>query len=139
MSTTIDPMSAYYAALYAQNMDTALMYESDNNKVTALAQVQESTFEMQQATTDRELQQASDLELGIETLDTNLQTSQMDYIQQMSAEEDRHVEVMAAGGAEALAAIESTYSLSSDLPAPTSTDTSSDGADASSDSSLYGF
>jgi hypothetical protein len=141
MSTTIDSvMSAYYAALtQQQNMDQAMMYESDNNKTTSFAQIQESTFEIQQTTMDSELQHASDLELGIETLDTTLQTAQMDYIQQMDAEENRHIEVTAAGGAAALAAIESTFSLSSDLPAPTSEDTSYDTSSYSTDSSYEDY
>ncbi|HEX5037784.1 MAG TPA: hypothetical protein VFX30_11545 [bacterium] len=141
MSTTIDSMmSAYYAAVAAQqNMDTAMMYESDNNKTASLAQIQESAFEIQQTTMDMDLQHAADLELGIETLDTSLQTSKMTYIEQMNAEENRHAEVMAAGGPSALAELEMTSSLGSDLPSPSSEDTSSEYSSESSENSYLDY
>lgn len=137
MSTTIDPMSAYYAALYAENQNQALMYESDNNKTTSLAQIQESSFEIQQTSMDMDLQHASDLELGIETLDTSLQTSKMSYLEQMNAEENRHAEVVAAGGTSALAELEMTSSLGSDLPEPTTTDDTSSEYSSESSENAY--
>jgi len=132
-------MSAYYAAIYAENQNQALMYESDNNKTTSLAQIQESAFEIQQTTMDMDFQHAADLELGIETLDTTLQTSKMTFIEQMSAEENRHAEVMAAGGPSALAELEMTSSLSSDLPSPSSEETSSEYSSESSENSYLDY
>jgi hypothetical protein len=73
---------------------TSMDYMSDNNKTTALAQVQAQEFAIQQASIDREMQNAANLELGLERLDTNLQTAKMSFIEQMSAEENHHVENM---------------------------------------------
>ena len=96
----------------------AIEYESDTNKTTALAQINESSYELMQSSQDRQMQNAANLELGMETLDTKLQTDQLDYVQQMTAEEDRHIESL-AGSASQLQQLQSTYSMGSDLPPPT--------------------
>ncbi len=75
--------------------NTSLMYMSDNNKTVALAQIMGMQFALQQASMDREMQLAAKLEMGIETLDTKLQVSLLEYRQQMAAEENQHVEKMA--------------------------------------------
>jgi hypothetical protein len=95
----------------------ALVYMSDNNKTTALAQIQSGAQQLQIAALDREMQLAAQLELGIEKLDTRLQVSLLEYRQQMTAEENRHVEKMARAG-KGLAKLQSTYSLGADLPPP---------------------
>jgi hypothetical protein len=95
----------------------AFLYMSDNNKTTTLAQIQSGVMQMQQAALDREMQLAAQLELGIEKLDTRLQVSLLEYRQQMTAEENRHVEKMAQAG-KGLANLQSTYSLGADLPPP---------------------
>ncbi len=73
----------------------ALKYASDNNKTTALAQIQSQEFQMQQATIDREMQLAANLELSFEKFDAKLQGAELDYFQQMAAEENRRVETLA--------------------------------------------
>jgi len=91
----------------------AMMVASDNNKTVALAQIQGQEFALQQAALDREMQLAANLELGIEKLDTKLQVSKLDYFQQMTAEENKHVEKMAQlqkGGTGA--------GIESDIPEP---------------------
>ena len=82
---------------YPERVDhsDATDYASDNNKTTALAQIHAQQFQIQQATLDREMQQAAGLELALERLDTKLETSKLDYFQQMTAEENRHVEASA--------------------------------------------
>jgi hypothetical protein len=67
-------------------------YLSDNNTSVALAQIMGMEFAIQQASIDRQMQMAAKLELGLEKLDTNLQVSKMNFIQQMSAEENHHIE-----------------------------------------------
>jgi len=101
----------------APDNSDALLYMSDNNKTTTLLQLQSGAAQMQQAALDRELQLAAQLELGIEKLDTKLQTSLLEYRQQMTAEENRHVEKLAQAG-KGLANLQSTYSLGADLPPP---------------------
>ncbi|HSA60013.1 MAG TPA: hypothetical protein VLJ37_10060 [bacterium] len=76
----------------------ALMYASDANKTIALDQILAQKSALQQASLDRQMQLAANLELGIEKLDTKLQTSSLDYIQNMTAEENRHMERMAKLG-----------------------------------------
>ncbi|HSA59750.1 MAG TPA: hypothetical protein VLJ37_08710 [bacterium] len=76
----------------------ALQYASDNNKTTALGQIQAQGFALQQASLDRQMQLAAQLELGIEKLDTKLQASKLEYVQRMTAEENRHVEKVARSG-----------------------------------------
>jgi len=73
----------------------ASSYLSDNNKIVALAQVQAQEFALQQASLDREMQLAANLELGIEKLDTKLETARLEFTQQMAAEENRHIEKVA--------------------------------------------
>jgi hypothetical protein len=97
----------------------AMMYQSDNNKTTALAQIHAQEFAMQMSSLDREMQLAAQLELNIEKLDTRLQEALLQYRMQMTAEENQHVERMAeikqkhgrieSGGAPA---------FSTDLPPP---------------------
>jgi len=73
----------------------AMKYASDNNKTTALTQIQSQEFQIHQAAADREMQLAANLELSFEKFDTKLQVAKLDYFQQMTAEENRHVETMA--------------------------------------------
>lgn len=82
----------------AVDYSAAMMYASDNNKTTALAQIQAGEFAMQQATVDRQMQLAANLELGLERLDTNLQMGKLQFIQQMTAEQNRHAEKIAEAG-----------------------------------------
>lgn len=77
-----------------ENESEAMRLASDNNKTVALAQIHAQEFAMQQASLDREMQIAAQIELGLERLDTSLQMSKMEYIQHMSAEENRHREAM---------------------------------------------
>lgn len=72
-----------------------MVYQSDNNKTVALAQITAQEFALQQASVDRQLQLAANLELGLEKLDTNLQTSRLAFVQQMTVEADKHEEKMA--------------------------------------------
>ncbi|HEX5035549.1 MAG TPA: hypothetical protein VFX30_00100 [bacterium] len=104
------------AAPAADNSD-ALLYLSDNNKTTSLAQIQSQRLQMLQVGIDRQMQHAADLELGLEKLDTNLQVSRLDFVQRMSAEENRHVEKMTQAG-KGLQKLSNTYSLGADLPPP---------------------
>lgn len=97
----------------------ALMYMSDNDKITNLAQVHAGVFELQQADADREMQAAAKLEQGLETLDTNLQVSKLDYIQRMTAEENRHIEAIAEAGSH-LKQLQHTFSTNPGLPPPPS-------------------
>jgi hypothetical protein len=76
----------------------ASAYASDDNKTTSLAQIQSQEFQIWQTGLDRELQHASEITLGVARLDEHLQSSQLDYFKQMNAEENRHVEKMAASG-----------------------------------------
>jgi hypothetical protein len=80
------------------------MYQSDNNKTIALGQIMAQQFAMQQASMDRQMQLAANLELGIEKLDTKLQIAKLNYLQFMTEEENRHVEKMTEIGAEVDAA-----------------------------------
>lgn len=72
----------------------AMMYASDNNKTIAMGQIAAQQFAMQQASADRQMQTAANLELGIEQLDTKLQIARLNYIQSMTEEQDRHDEKM---------------------------------------------
>lgn len=87
---------------YGQPVDysEAMTVESNNSKTTALAQIQSQEFAMQQASLDREMQAAANLELGLDRFDTNLQTAKLSYLQSMTAESDRHQEKLAALGAD---------------------------------------
>ncbi len=106
------------AAKDASPDDSAsILYASDNNKTVALAQLQGQKFALQQASLDREMQLAANLELSIEKLDTKLQVSALECRRQMAAEENRHVEKMAQAG-KGLSSLQNTYSLGADLPAP---------------------
>ena len=101
-----------------ENMAEAMRYTSDNNKAVALGQIQGTEFALEQASLDREMQLAANLELGIEKLDTSLSLSKMEYIQQMSAEENRHVETMAGMSAISAGRSDSPSSGSGDFPMP---------------------
>jgi len=107
------------AASYPDPIDysTAMMYSSKNNKTTSLAQIESQSFALQQASLDRQMQLAANLELGIEKLDTKLQTSRLDYIQNMTAEENRHTEKMAKLGIGSGPRVHVTSG--SDIPEPT--------------------
>ncbi|HEX5035169.1 MAG TPA: hypothetical protein VFW62_11880 [bacterium] len=105
----------------AKAMAIALEHMSDNDKITNLAQVHAGVFQLQQADVDREMQNAANLEQGLEALDTKLQVGKLDYIQQMTAEENRHIETIAEAGNN-LTKLQDTSSLSSDiLPPPSET------------------
>lgn len=82
----------------------AMMYQSDNNKTIAMGQIMAQQFALQQASMDRQMQIASNLELGLEKLDTKLQIAKLNYLQFMTEEENRHVEKMTEIGAEVDAA-----------------------------------
>ncbi|HSA60239.1 MAG TPA: hypothetical protein VLJ37_11205 [bacterium] len=82
----------------------AMMYQSDNNKTIAMGQIMAQQFAMQQASMDRQMQIASNLELGLEKLDSKLQIAKLNYLQFMTEEENRHVEKMTEIGAEVDAA-----------------------------------
>lgn len=97
----------------------AMAYASDNNKTIALGQIMSQEFALQQASVDREMQQAADLELGIEKLDTKLQTARLDFIQQMNQEDNKHVEKMTLLNAGHQKAASST---SGDFPLPEGVD-----------------
>jgi hypothetical protein len=102
-----DPSSAYPTPVdYSQT----LPYLSDNHKTVELAQIQSQQFQMHQLSLDREMQSAASIEMAIEGLDTKLQVSSLEYLQQMAAEENRHVEKMAKGRA--------TYNRSSEAGIP---------------------
>ncbi len=79
----------------APDYSDAMVAMSDNNKQVALAQIQSQEMQMQQAAMDREMQLAANLELSFEKFDTKLQVAKLDYFQQMTAEENRHVERIA--------------------------------------------
>jgi len=76
----------------------AMIVASNNSKQVALAQVLSQEFTLQQASMDREMQQSANLELGLEKLDTKLEVSKMEFVQAMTAEENRHTERMASAG-----------------------------------------
>lgn len=78
----------------------AMMYQSDNNKTIAMGQIMAQQFAMQQASMDRQMQLAVNLELGLERLDTKLQVAKLNYLQFMTEEENRHVEKMTEIGVE---------------------------------------
>ena len=86
-STNQSPPAIDYSA--------AMAYASDNNKTTALAQIMSQEFAIQQASVDRQMQLAANLELGIEKLDTKLQMRELEFIQTMTAEQNRHQEKLA--------------------------------------------
>lgn len=69
-----------------------MVYMSDNNKTSALMQIVSQEFALRQAGMDRELQLTANLELGLERLDTNLQTSKLAFLQRMTEEQYRHQE-----------------------------------------------
>lgn len=78
---------------------TAMEISSENNKTTSLAQIMTQRFALQQASLDHDLQLAASLELSLEKYDTRLQTTKLDYFAGMHAEENRHLEKMAASRA----------------------------------------
>jgi hypothetical protein len=71
-------------------------YLSDNHKTVELAQIQSQSFQMHQLNLDREMQLAMNTQLGFAKLDTNLRTLRLEYVQKMTALENRHQEKMAA-------------------------------------------
>lgn len=83
---------------YAPPIDhsAVMMVASDNQKTTALAQIMAQQFALQQASMDRQMQAAANLELGLERFDTKLQIAKLDYVQFMQAEENRHTEALAS-------------------------------------------
>src|SRR3990167_8635055 len=82
----------------------AMMASSDNNKTIAMGQIMAQQFAMQQASMDRQMQTAANLELGIEKLDTKLQLAKYNFIIMEQEEEDRHLEKMTEIGADVDAA-----------------------------------
>ncbi|HSA59467.1 MAG TPA: hypothetical protein VLJ37_07260 [bacterium] len=113
----MDIINQALQAAQSASQNEALMYASDNNKTVALGQILGMQASLQQASLDRELQLAANLELSIEKLDTHLQTSVLEYRQQMTAEENRHVEKIAEAG-QKLQDMQMTSSLGPDLPPP---------------------
>lgn len=88
------------SASYPQAVDysDATVVASENDKTVALAQIQSQEFQIQQSSIDRELQHATTLETSLESFDTKLQVGKLDFMKFMTAEENRHVEKMAADG-----------------------------------------
>lgn len=82
----------------AVDYSAAMITASDNNKTVAMGQIMAQQFAIQQASADRQMQTAANLELGIENLDTKLQIAKLNYIQSMTEEEDRHTEKMTTIG-----------------------------------------
>ena len=74
----------------------AIEANSDDSKTVTLAQIQAQEFALQQTGQNRQLQNAAALELSIEKLDTRLETSKLEFLERMNAEENRHVERMAS-------------------------------------------
>src|SRR5262249_51646153 len=64
--------------------------ESDNNKTTVEAQIMSQEFALQQSSLDHEMQNAAKLEQSLASFDTHLQTSKLDYFQNMKTESDKH-------------------------------------------------
>lgn len=100
------------------NQAKATQYVSDNNDIVSLAQIHSQEFTLQQTGLDREMQNAANLELGIERLDTSLQTSKLSYIEQMSQEENRHIEKVAQMKAVSSGHTEFPAISSGDFPMP---------------------
>lgn len=105
---------------YGENPDysEAMLLASENSKDTAIAAIRAQRFQLEQLSVDRELQRAASLELSIEKLDTHLQTSLLEFRQGMVAEENRHVEKIAADATQYRSM--TAGSETPDLPAPTS-------------------
>jgi hypothetical protein len=99
----------------------AAPYLSDNHKTVELAQIQSQQFQMHQLNLDREMQFAANTQLGFEKLDTNLRSLKLEYVQQMTAEENRHVERLAQAEKK-LRRLEGTHGTAADLPPPESVD-----------------
>ncbi len=92
-------------------------YLSDNQKTVELAQIQSQQFQMHQSNLDREMQFAANVTSAIEGLDANLRVSKLEFVQQMTAEENRHVERLAQAENK-LRRLQSTHSTAADLPPP---------------------
>lgn len=105
---------------YGENPDysEAMLLASENSKDTAIAAIRAQRFQLGQLAMDSELQKAANLALSIEKLDTNLQTSLLEYRKSMTAEENRHVEKVAADATHYRSM--TAGSEAPDLPAPTS-------------------
>lgn len=91
-STTSFPPPVDYSA--------AMTMQSDNMKTVAMGQIMAQQFAMQQASMDRQMQTAANLEMGLERLDTKLQVAKLNYLQFMQEEENRHTEKMTEIGGE---------------------------------------
>ncbi|HSA58467.1 MAG TPA: hypothetical protein VLJ37_02125 [bacterium] len=109
-----DPSSAYPSPV---DYSEALRYGSDDHKTVELAQIQSQRFQMHQLNLDREMQFAANVQLAIEGLDTNLRVSKLEFVQQMTAEEDRHAERLAQAENK-LRRLQSTHSTAAELPPP---------------------
>lgn len=105
---------------YGENPDysEAMLVASENNKETAIAAIRAQRFQLAQLAMDRGLQRAANLELSIEKLDTHLQTSLLEYRKGMIAEENHHVEKIAADASQYRSMTAGSEAL--DLPPPSS-------------------
>lgn len=79
----------------ARSGDSVSETLSDNSTLVSRAMIQAQEFQVQQASLDRQMQLAAGITLGIERLETKLETSKLDYFQNMTVEENRHIEKMA--------------------------------------------
>jgi len=101
----------------------ALVIASNNSRMTAEAQIMGQEFALQQSSMDHELKHAADTELGLEKLDTGLQTSLLEFKKQMTAEENGHIEKLyAADHANFSNLTQSGYDTHPDLPPPNTND-----------------
>ena len=106
-----------YAGIQPVDYSAILPALSDNNKTIELAQIHSQQVGMEQLNLDREMQQAATIELGLESLDTKIHISKLEYIQRMSAEENRHTERLAESN-DKLRRLQKTHSTEADLPSP---------------------
>lgn len=105
---------------YAKPADysDAMVVASDNSKQTALAQIMSQQFTLRQAAMDQEMRRAANLELSLEKFDVKLQTGKLGFLQAMKAEENRHMEKIAAHAAQFNRMTASASDTSPDLPPP---------------------
>lgn len=95
-----------------------MAYQSDNNKTTALAQITAQEFALQQSSVDRQMQLAANLELGLERLDTNLQIGKLQFIEHMTAEQNRHQEKLASANTQWQSLSQGGGTVYEDVPPP---------------------
>ncbi len=72
----------------------AMMAMSNNQLSGQLANTGAMIIGLTQASADRQMQISAQRDIAMETLDTKVQIAKLNYLQSMSAEENRHVERM---------------------------------------------